>query len=638
MPTVALNVDGVFSNRKDTGTGLFDLERVEVLYGPQSTMYASNSPGGIVNVVTANPKLEKFEASGLLEVGNYNRLHTQGVMNTPIGSTVAIRAAFQTSSHDGYLSNGGMDEDTKSARLRGLYQPSEDLSFVLTGEIAKRSSQQFASVDAFDKQDELDDPWYTTRTLGEPTENENIKIFGRMDWDFGFGALSLVPSYAELDGSGQQITIMPGQPGSPDIVQTNEFSNDSEEKAVELRLSSSADSALKWVLGVNYYHSSDIVESIGYVDGVANGDSRWSDMDEEAKAIFGNLTYPITDRLRATAGYRFSWDTLENLRLESTIRPDAEGNMALDTETILYKNKYDNPDYKVGMEYDITDTAMLYADYSTSYRNQGMGIQTDIAPPAQELEAYTMGAKSRFFDNRVQVNTSAFYYDWKNYSATQTAFSFPAYALETVNPPTGDYLYVVQDDGSTTWGDGRMYGLEMDSTFILSANDTLKLSVSLLESEWKSLFFNYENEYTLTADAPRLPQGTSMIVDLITLDDANYKGKPMTSAPKVTINATYRHLFNLPNGGSIEPELQVLYKSNYRLTWKDEDDPYHYQEDFFIFNVSAVYNSPGGKWSLSAYLKNIEEYAAKVGYFGDPVNATTLQDPRTYGAVLTVRY
>jgi iron complex outermembrane recepter protein len=94
MPTVAVNMDGVYSNRKDMSTGLFDLDRAEVLYGPQSTMYSSNSPGGVVNVETARPKLDKYEASGTLEYGNYNLLHAEGMVNFPISKTVALRTAF----------------------------------------------------------------------------------------------------------------------------------------------------------------------------------------------------------------------------------------------------------------------------------------------------------------------------------------------------------------------------------------------------------------------------------------------------------------------------------------------------------------------------------------------------------------
>ncbi|MBN1627168.1 MAG: TonB-dependent receptor [Deltaproteobacteria bacterium] len=634
MPTVALNMDGVFSNRKDTGSGLFDLERVEVLYGPQSTLYASNSPGGIVNVVTANPKLDRYEASGLLEYGNYNLLHTEGVLNAPVSKRFAVRAGFQTSVHDGYLSNGGMEDDSKSARLRLLYQANDKLSFVATGEIAKGSSQQFASVDAFVNQDDLDDPWSTTRDLGNATERNSSKIYGRMDWEIGFVTLSMVPSYAKQDGSGQEVSVMPGMPGQSDIVQINEFNNDSDEKTVELRLASSADSSVKWVVGFNYYKSSDTVDSVGYVDSVANGDYRWSRMDEDAKAAFGNITYPVTGRFRATAGYRQSWDNLHNLRDEGTNRGGS-----IDYQTYDYENKYEKPDYKLGFEYDLSEESMIYADYATSYRNQGMGIQQAVTPPPQKLKAISMGAKNRFFDRKLQLNASAFYYDYANYSATQMAFSFSEDNLMTPEPnPTGSYMYVVQDDGSTTWGDGNMYGLDIDLDAIITSKDNLRLSVSYLKSEWKELFFNYENDYTLSADAGRYPQGMDIIVSLVPLEDVSYKGKPMTHSPEWTINATYKHIFSLWNGGTLEPQIQASYKSSYRLSWMDSDYPSNYQEAFHMINLSAAYMNPDGKWTLSAYVRNLENYASKIGYFGAPVNATMLVDPRIYGAVLSVRF
>jgi len=167
-PTVAVNMDGVFSNRKDQGSDLYDIERVEVLYGPQSTLYASNSPGGVVNVVSANPKLDRFETSGMLGYGNYNLLNVRGTVNAPISSTVGVRAAFSIAKHDGYLSNGGSDQDTKSARLKLLYQPIEKLSFVVTGSIEKDGGHGGGggSVDQFIKQSKLTDPWESTSELG----------------------------------------------------------------------------------------------------------------------------------------------------------------------------------------------------------------------------------------------------------------------------------------------------------------------------------------------------------------------------------------------------------------------------------------------------------------------------------------
>jgi iron complex outermembrane receptor protein len=173
---------------------------------------------------------------------------------------------------------------------------------------------------------------------------------------------------------------------------------------------------------------------------------------------------------------------------------------------------------------------------------------------------------------------------------------------------------------------------------IITSKDNLKLSVSYLKSEWKELFFNYENDYTLSADAGRYPQGTDIIVSLVPLEDVSYKGKPMTHSPEWTINATYKHIFSLWNGGTLEPQIQASYKSSYRLSWMDSDYPSNYQEAFHTINLSAAYVNSDGKWTLSAYVRNLENYASKIGYFGAPVNATMLADPRTYGAVLSVRF
>ncbi|MBN1627159.1 MAG: TonB-dependent receptor plug domain-containing protein, partial [Deltaproteobacteria bacterium] len=192
-PTVAVNQDGVYSNRSGNNQSMYDIERVEVLFGPQSTMYASATPGGIVNVVTADPKTDKYTASGTLEYGNYNLLHTEGSMNAPLSDWTAIRASFNTSVRDGYLSNGSADEDSKSARLKALFKSGDTFSIVLTGEVTKMGGQGFASAKGFDKEDgnwyenqgpaglvkvgKVDDPWTSANdSAGAGRDNIQKKI------------------------------------------------------------------------------------------------------------------------------------------------------------------------------------------------------------------------------------------------------------------------------------------------------------------------------------------------------------------------------------------------------------------------------------------------------------------------------
>lgn len=622
-PTVAINVDGVYSNRKDTGSGLFDLERVEVLYGPQSTLYASNSPGGIVNVVTATPKLDIYSVSGTLEYGNYNAIHTEGSFNAPIGDKMALRASFSTQTRDGYMSNGGDSEDSKSARLRALFQPGDNLSFLITGELTKSISQPFTSTDAFVDQDDVDDPWYTDRDLAQPSDRTSKKVYGSMDLDVGIGTISFVPSYSTNGGYEEIYSEMMG---------TMKQDRDSEEKGVELRIASSSDSFFKWLIGMNYYDSSDIMDQKTYSDGEATGESKYGLMEEKSKAVFGNITYPVTDRFRATAGLRQSWDDIHVLRDETTMMM-AE----LETSVTDYDHSYSDPDFKLGVEYDLGENTMIYADWSTSYRAQGLagagsaGPGSSLTtPPPEELKAYTVGAKNRFMENKLQVNASAYYYDYKNYSVAEQVMAFsgdPANPLST---------YITPDPNSSTWGNGNMIGVDIQTTAIITSKDTLDLSVSYLKSEWTDLVFDYYYDYYVTEAIPR--DAPAQVVEILPLDDRSYNGKPMTHSPDWTIGANYKHIFILPNGGSLETQINATYKSDYRLTWKDEDYPSNYQEAYHMIDLTANYIHSDGKWTLSAYVRNLENYAVKMGYAPMPMDETRVGSPRTYGAVLSVRY
>lgn len=658
MPTVAVNKDGVYSNRKDTGSGLFDLERVEVLFGPQSTLYSSNSPGGIVNVVTANPKVDLYEGSATIEYGNYNLLHTEGVVNVPITATTALRGAFSTNQRDGYLSNGGDNEDSKSARLRALYQPSETLSFVLTGEVSKSSTQRSSGVNGFYDgyyQDgtKVDDYWYSSDELPGPTTDTNESISAKVDLDMGFATLSVLPSYSDRSGHAEERMAM------GDEITLNKSDTSATEKSIEVRMASGEDAPFKWIAGANYYYATNIQNSLAF-DGsgnpnmsviaetddpsvVAIGDTvqefRNMDSKEEAKAVFANVTYPITEAFRATLGIRYSWDdvTMNNDETRGIRGGPNTGLLEFTSET--FEDPYSDPDYKVGVEYDLGPNSMLFADFSTSYRVQAMGgggpgTTGDQEKEPERLQAYSLGAKNRFLNNKLQVNATAFYYSYTGFSAgdLQTGFfGDPEDETNYIND------YTQNDPNSSQQGDGRMYGADVQTNVIVTSKDMLNLSVSYLKSEWTDLTFDYYYDYLIVGVEPGQPWGRDNIVEATTV---SYNGKPMTMSPEWTISANYNHNFVLPNGSSIKAQIEERYKSGYHLSWKDANDPWDYQESCFVTNLSATYTSQDGKWSLNAYVRNLEDYAEKRMYMtpGGGAGVTTLGNPRTFGAVFSARF
>jgi iron complex outermembrane recepter protein len=666
QPAVAVNTDGVYSNRKDTVAGLFDIDRVEVLYGPQSTMYSSNSPGGIVNVVTAQPKLDTYSVSGVLEAGNYGLLHAETALNAPIGNKIALRASAYALKRNSYVSNSSDKEDTKSARLRALFQPSDKLSFTLTGEYSKDNSAGFSGVKAFSNQGDkyypdgtaLTNPWTGIRAETHPSnEQPSQRVTAQINWDTSIGSLSMVPSYTARHG--HAIEVFPSLPGSAVSEMYYYTKQDARERAMETRITSPADFFMKWMLGVNLYKGMDR-QRRDSADFVETGTGEWSirGMIQKSTALYGNITYPLTDIFRLTAGYRKSWD--------KTIQHDEGMNGAppgsgLPPNALIYQNNETSystggrPDYKFGFEYDLGKNSMVYGDYSTSFRVNAMpggagGPPMNLAPGyvGQEgagstttddpeiLKAYTIGAKNRFLDNRLQVNLAAYYYDYKNYMAGNNMRMVWVYDLnDPVNYPdnilgTADRNEQYMEPYSNSAGDGRMIGIDMSSTMLITQNDTVNLSVSYLNSKWTNLKMVYYYDKTL-----ELVNGQ---VVTVTDPGADYTGKPMMSTPPWTVNLSYDHSFNLPNGGVLRATVSAKIRSAFRLSWADEDYPLNFQEGYHTEDFQLVYNSPEGHWNLSGFVKNIENYAEKRMYMSGMSEILTIGDPRTFGSVLSVKF
>ena len=663
-PAVAINMDGVYSNRKDTGSGLYDLERVEVLYGPQSTMYSSNSPGGVVNVVTANPKTDRYEANGTIEYGNYNLLHTEGAMNAPLSEKAAVRASFSTSKRDGYLSNGNDDEDTKAARLRTLWRPNDKLTFVLTGETTRDGGRGFGSgVKAFDNGDgywyeptgrgtgeyvavgKVTDPW-TGNDMEKTTSNNQIskKIYGQINWDTSAGAVSITPSYTKRHGNNAFVFDDPGTG-----TETSYMLRQATEKGLEVRMTSAEDFRFKWIVGATYYYSFDR----GYDRSEAYINTGWGRMSDRKvtnknKAFFLNITYPVTDAFRVTGGLRKSKDSMYTVNEEIRGAPNLpQGEVARQPTEYKIMENPNKPDYKFGIEYDLTANSMLYADYATSYRVQAFGgggpppasgetvIRTVVKADPETLSSYTIGAKNRLFDNKVQLNASAYYYDYKNFSA-QGGNEFEVWAYDTNNngfpdPGRSANEVVGQRTTAPSVGDGRVMGLDLSINAILTQSDRLNLSASYIKSEWTNLTFwwYYNPIYELV----------NGVKTEINRPSVSFKGKNMMRTPPWNINLTYDHIFNLRDGGTLKAALNIKYKTAYDLTWRTVDKPLNYQESYHMEDFSMVYSNPDGKWNLTGYVKNLGNYAEKRSLLNMAGNKLlTIGNPRTYGGVLSVKF
>ena len=659
MPTVAVTTDGVYSARNSQGIGLYDIERVEVLFGPQSTLYSASTPGGIVNIVTAAPKLDTYEVSGTLEYGNYDYLRTEGVMNAPLGDKTALRAAFSTSVRDGYIDNGTDDEDEKSARLSALFQPVEDLSIRVTGAYKTAGGKGgMAVVDSFVYQSDTDNPWHFSDDVGAPrstkVETQDIQI----TWSTDLADINVIWDRSKNENTWSETRTSFQQ---PDVSFTTSNITHSGERTAEIRMSSAEDFPFKWIAGFNYFVSNVYKHST--YDIYIQTDTYTT--YQKQLAYFANVTYPITDLFRFTVGARKTDHTMfSNSEIYNSLTPPGGGTSEPYQTEDGYWHKtepinleYGNVDKKLGVEYDLTANSMLYADWSSSYRLQGQSMPGPYfkrAPP-EELTAYTIGVKNRFFDNKLQLNISAYYNDylnkrcqgrarddlnfyeweviwdqnengviddWEMLGWDQNADGRIAQESDFDDPNIEDPTWFrLSDKYISQWGDYMSSGIDLQANWLITNKDTIELNYSFLKDEWTKMDFIWYYWYMY--------------------QNFSYTGERNINSPEHSITFAYTHKFHLQNGGVLSTRIDTRYQSEYIVNYSKLDYPWSLQEDHKISNFTAVYSSPDGKWSLSGYVKNIENYATKrsysiVGFQGE--SEMRIGPPRTYGAILTVRY
>jgi iron complex outermembrane receptor protein len=483
------------------------------------------------------------------------------------------------------------------------------------------------AVVAFGDESEVGDPWTATSAAGDGgnTSDEKTKgINGEIAWNAAFGAMTIVPSYSTSESEGTRTEEVQGAPGQPSTGET-ETSNDISEntqKSVEMRIASPQDFFFDWIFGANYYESYD-ERTKDYED--PDTIDTHSINTTESKALYGNITYPLTDSFRATIGYRHSWDETEN----NSVEANGPGGVSDGTPTIS-NQEYSNPDTKIGFEYDLSNNSMIYIDRSTSFRVNGMGMvrEDSTLPDPEELVSYSLGAKNRFLDNKLQVNISAFYYDYKNKQANQDKVAYAVIEKDLIaedgtvgidldeDGDVEDEPQDFHDQNSQGYGDFESYGVDLQTNWVITSKDKLDLSISYLHSEWTELLFDYQYD--------------------ILFDPEDFSGMENIYAPTWTITASYDHNFTLWNGGNLTGHVDGTYKSDFILSWKDDQYPYNYQEAHSIWNASLRYNHPGGHWSLNTYVKNIFEYAVKTSYMDKGGSyQMMIGDPRTFGVVFS---
>ena len=254
-PPNAFNFNGIYIPREGTSVGLFDIESVELLPGPQGTLYGRAALGGAVNVEFRRPTQE-LETIGMLEVGDDSLVHGTLVQNLPVSDELALRGAFDYIRHDGYLRTGADSKDDYAGRLSALYTPTDELDVYVWVHGARKDGKSpnlvrrgynDGTFDGDPNAFNTSDPWDDRIDPGAPTASsqdyENLVVGAQVDWDLGAATLTYIPGYFHLDWTADYwLENIPALL----TAHYNQVTN-------ELRVASDTDSKLRWLAGLYQY-------------------------------------------------------------------------------------------------------------------------------------------------------------------------------------------------------------------------------------------------------------------------------------------------------------------------------------------------------------------------------------------------
>lgn len=594
QPGISLNIDGVYVPRELGGATMFDLERVEVLPGPQGTLYGRNSAGGAINLVTRKPGRE-FAAEGFAEVGNYGLVHTFGAVDVPVAESLAVRAAVDVNMRDGYLSNGANDADSLSGRISALYEPGSGVSALLQYTYLRQGGVGMAYMakggDKGPPFGSTSDPWFNSF----PNDDLSYRyrghiVTGNVGIDLSDNiTLNYIANYsqAKLEHRLQFFGTL-----------HNRYPQSLKQYSQELRLANDGTGRLKWLAGLFWYKAESLADVNLSIPGgppivfvhFGNKLDSW--------AAFGQATYSISDAFRLTVGGRYSSDKFDGEGSQVAVFPPPAV-----SQTYAAALRKGRADWKIGVEYDAAPQSMLYLTAQSGYL-QGGFTQVDIRSTLPKtfdpvkLIAFTGGAKNRFLDNRLQINNEIFYYIYSDYQ-TQTV---------GIDQNTNLTAFLIRNAPKTV-----IYGNQLDVTYNATDNTDLNVSVAYLHSEITKGF---------SPPSTPAPAGFN-----------SFKGYEMVNAPKWTINGAIEQRFPLGNGGKITARVSSTYNSGYWTVFTQE--AYTRQKSFTKTDANLTYYAPEERWYLGAWIRNMENTATYFGTgqpsFDGSFVPTFIDAPRTYG-------
>jgi iron complex outermembrane receptor protein len=660
-PGVALHIDGVYVGRNSAAAGdIFDVARVEVLRGPQGTLYGRNATGGSVNIITQKPKFQ-LEGSADITVGNYDAFRVRGVVNVPLSETVATRIAVFSDSHDGYIKNlypssqDGADKNNTGGRMQLLWDPGNGTEVLVRGYFSKTKGSgpgtRFLGTDintangypagnlvgiGLGGQRIVANSYELgTTTAGEsilpfPTgfyefrkdADEYVDVLMKgvdIDASFELGDSMLLRSVSSYQTNDNAILVDSDNSELP--LETRYRDSSAKQFSQEFNLISQGDSALKWLLGAYYYHE-ELTEQFetlapagklpttvplpfgGTPGGGGVRQFRVANHQVDSYALFGQASYDITDAFSITAGLRHTWDSKTQDRptggqvgLDNNVRAGPGGSLGPDGPT-GGQASWAELTYRISANYQVTPDNMLYASYSRGYKSGGFDYNGGALVGGQQVPY------NPEFVDAFEVGSKNTFLD-RAILLNLTGFYYKYKDLQVFRL-TGDGPLTDNAANSTIWG------VEAE----LKVKPTERLTIEGTVGYLNATYDSYS----------------------IAIPPTDFTGKTLNYAPEWTVYLAGEYAFPV---GDNELTARLDWSWRSETFFDRSNGPFDVQGSYGLLNARLRYDADA--YYVDLFGRNLTSSEYVTGQLINPpfncgCRTVNLGSPMTYGATFGVRF
>ena len=668
--SVGVFVDGVYYARAGSGSfDLVDLDRVEVLRGPQGTLFGKNTTAGALNIATKAPTFD-FQGMGQLTIGDYDRVEARAMVSGPLSGTLAFRLTAAYSRRDGFVENVRTGEDLndfydRSARAQLLWRPNDDFSLRVIGDFSRQSLNCCVNVPAFVATTLANgapypsglyarsallgytplpiDPFArkTDIDTGQVINQVQKGISAEANWNIPGHTLTSITAYRYWSFDPYNDLDLLGLP----VLLEGAFHSSSRTFTQEVRLASTGDGPVDYVLGGYFLREtlfSYAVQEFGSAAGVwilpglpasitrpalegFGGELRDKPVTRSI-AAFGQATWHVTDSVDITAGLRYTDEKKHGYALQTpfggaplaslpaALRPTIQAIRDGTVQPFFYfedQRQEDNLSGTLNASWKIAPDVLAYASYARGYKSGG--INFTVLPPgvARQVEpetadSYEAGLKTQFADRRITFNLSAYRTDFTDYQSTRVF----------VNTAGSTVIFI------TNAGKVRTQGLEADFTARATPDLTLRASAAYTDAK----FVSYPN-----APCPQ-ERFQSQFCDL------SGRRLPLVSKYSGYLGVDYQHpapLFEMAGQGVL-PFVYADYA--WRSNFDGSTSALSRIDGYGLVNLRLGLRTEDRQTELTVWARNLfdEEYFTGLSAvaFNTGLYGAELGDPRTVGVTL----